>query len=216
LHIRFDLIRKVCKLMSSKEHRKGHLNDKTYIASLKAGDSRAFELLVDDQKDRIINICYRFVQNSDDAEDLAQEVFIEIFRSVSSFNEKSKLSTWIYRIAVTKSLDAIKAKKRKKRYAPILRLLGAAEENELYTSSTKPDQPDDQMEQSEHHKTLHAAIDKLPENQRIAFRLSKIDGFSNKDVAEVMDTSVSAIEALLNRAKKNLKKLLYNYYKKEM
>lgn len=76
--------------------------------------------------------------------------------------------------------------------------------------------PDDQLERLERQQALHNAINKLPKNQRIAFRLSKLDGFSNKDVAEIMETSISAVEALLNRAKRNLKKLLYYYYKGEM
>ena len=85
------------------------------LQKLKAGDKAAFSELVRLYSNRVINTCYRFLLDKEDAEDVSQEVFIEVFQSIGSFRGDAKLSTWIYRIAVTRSLDEIKKRNRKKR-----------------------------------------------------------------------------------------------------
>src|SRR3970282_1209901 len=84
---------------------------------LKRGDELAFRQLVDQYQDKVYNTCMGFVKHEEEADDLAQEVFVEVFSSVQSFRGDSMLSTWIYRIAVTKSLECLRSKKRKKRFA---------------------------------------------------------------------------------------------------
>ena len=88
--------------------------EKEWIGQLTAGNETAFRLLLETYRDRVINICFRFLMNREEAEDAAQEVFIEIFQSIRKFRGDSKLSTWIHRVAVSKSLDELKKKKRKK------------------------------------------------------------------------------------------------------
>lgn len=185
------------------------------IQKLKSGDETAFKECVESHKDRVLNTCYRFVQNQDDAADLAQEVFIEVYRSIGHFREDAELSTWIYRIAVNKSQDFIRKQKRKKRFAFVLSLAGFGDEEkevQLPASSN----PHSDLEQKERIKILNQAIDSLPENQKVAITLSKYESFSNKEIADIMDTSVSAVESLVHRAKNNLHKKLYNYYEKIM
>ena len=99
------------------------MNEKEFIEKLKKLDPQAIKELVETFQVRVINICYRFLQNREDAEDTAQEVFIEFFRSIERFRRQSKLSTWIYQIAVSKSLDQIRKKTRKKRMAGIQNIL---------------------------------------------------------------------------------------------
>ena len=82
------------------------------IENLKKGDINSFRILVNEHQRKVLNTCYRFLNNKEDAEDLTQEVFLEVYKSISSFRGESKISTWIYRIAVTKSLDFIRKKKR--------------------------------------------------------------------------------------------------------
>ncbi|MDP6042001.1 MAG: sigma-70 family RNA polymerase sigma factor, partial [Candidatus Latescibacteria bacterium] len=92
-----------------------------------------FNALVDQYQERILNLCYRFVNHREDAEDVAQDVFVEIYRSIGNFRGDSKLATWIHSIAVRKSLDFIRKKKRKKRFGQVKRFLGLDEaENELF------------------------------------------------------------------------------------
>ncbi len=186
---------------------------KELIDQLKAGSEDSFKLLVETFKDKVLNTCYHFLHNQLDAEDLAQDVFIEVYRSIRFFREDAQLSTWIYRIAVNKSLDFIRKKKRKKRFAHVVSFFAStAEERELQLPA--PDDPQSDLDQKERIEILNNAINLLPENQRVAITLSKYEDFSNKEIAEIMDTSISAVESLIHRAKKNLRKQLYQYYEK--
>ena len=90
------------------------MQDKNLLENLRNGDASAFRNLVDEFREKVRNTCYRFVKNADDADDIAQDVFIQVFESLDNFRAEAELSTWIYRIAVNKSLDFIRAKQKKK------------------------------------------------------------------------------------------------------
>ena len=173
-----------------------------------------FSTIVAEHQDMVLNTCYRFVLNREDAEDIAQEVFLEAYRSLESFRQESKLSTWIYRIAVTKSLDHLRKKKRKKRFSSLKRVIGV---NNPVEEITLPSQetPAEVFSGGERAEILQSALDSLPDNQKTAFLLSKYDGYSNQEIAEVLHTTVSAVESLVHRAKKNLQKKLEKYYRKQ-
>lgn len=186
------------------------MNDQAYIEQLKKGDNEAFRQLLATWQDMVYNTSLGILQNAEDAEDVTQEVFVTVYESVSQFKGDSKLSTWLYRIAVTKSLDHIRKKKRKKRFAFVQSLFGAGAE-EIHE---RPDfqHPGIKLENRERAVVLFRAVGKLPENQKIAFTLHKLEGLSYQEVAEIMETSVSSVESLMHRAKTNLRKLLENYY----
>jgi len=181
------------------------------ISLIKKKDESAFKYLVETYSDRVYNTVLSFVQHAEDAEDIAQEVFIEVYQSIDKFKNESKLFTWIYRIAVSKSLDHLKSKKRKKRFAFVQSLFG---DEGISLLADKPhfEHPGVLLENKEHSKVLFFAISKLPENQQTAFNLNKVEGLSYNEVSEVMQVSVSSVESLLFRANQNLKKLLENYY----
>ena len=184
-----------------------------FIRRLIAKDQLAFKELVKDYGKKVYNTCLSFLKNAEDAEDTAQEVFIEVFRSVKNFEQKSSLSTWIYRIAVTKCLDFQKAAKTKKRFGIVQSLFGI-NDHERHDLPKDFNHPGIILEDKEKGKIVFAALDKLSENQRIAFTLHNVDDLSYKEIAEVMDISVSSVESLIFRARKNLQKLLENYYQK--
>ena len=94
-------------------------SEEFFIEALKNGDEKAYSQLVDDFQQRVYNTCLGFLKNPEEADDMTQEVFIEIFRSIRQFRNDAKLSTWIYRIAVNKSLGLLRAKTRKKRFAKL-------------------------------------------------------------------------------------------------
>ena len=165
-------------------------------------------------QEKVRNTCFRFVKNSEDADDVAQDVFIQVYESLDRFREESELSTWIYRIAVNKSLDFIRKKKRKKRLAQLTSLFGFNEDKEEIVLPANGN-PQQDLEDKERKQILDRAIDELPENQKTAITLSKYEGFSNKEIAQIMDLSLSAVEALMHRAKQNLHKLLYEYFEKQ-
>jgi RNA polymerase sigma-70 factor (ECF subfamily) len=191
------------------------MDEKVLVQQLKRNEPGAFKTVVELYQNQVLNTCYRFLFNKEDAEDVAQEVFIEVYRSISAFREEAKLSTWVYHIAITRSIDLIRKKKRKKRFAQMKSLLGLEEEGKELPAPGKND-PLEKLEQEERMKILQEAIDTLPENQRIAFTLSKCEGTGNKKIAEIMGVTLSSVESLMHRAKKNLEKKLYHYYEKEL
>jgi len=191
------------------------INQSSLVKRLKEADPQAFGELVEEYQDQVINTCYRFLFNREDARDVAQEVFIVVYNSVSTFKETASISTWLYRIAVNRSIDFIRSKKRKKRFAPVMSLLGMQEQG-WEPSAPVQEMPDEQMEQEERLNVLHGAIDKLPENQRIAFTLSKCDYLGNKEIARIMGVSLSSVDSLIHRAKKNLRKQLFKYFEKDL
>ena len=185
------------------------------IENLKKGDIKSFRILVDEHQRKVLNTCYRFLNNKEDAEDLTQEVFLEVYKSISSFREESKISTWIYRIAVTKSLDFIRKKKRKKRYAVLKRIFSDdALTVEIPDNSNL--NPSRRTEEQDRIRILNEALESLPQNQRAAFTLSKYDELSYKEIADILNTTISSVESLIHRAKNNLKKKLYHYYQKKI
>jgi len=183
--------------------------DQNLIDELILGRDWAFKALVEDYQQRVYNTCLGFVKNPEDADDLTQEVFIEVFRSILKFRMESKLSTWIYRIAVTKSLESLRARKRKKRFA-VLRSL-------FNTDNSVVEIPDFNhpgiiAENKERSKIIFQALDKLPESQQTAYTLHKLEGLGYEEIANIMKKSVSSIESLMHRAKSNLQNYLYDYY----
>jgi RNA polymerase sigma factor (sigma-70 family) len=186
------------------------LDEKRLITELTSGSENAFRELVDSFKDRVYNSSLGILQNAEDAEDISQEVFIEVFNSINKFRGDSSLSTWIYRITMTKSLDLIRKKKRKKRFAFITSLFGEGEKNLKVLSDFN--HPGVEAENRELSAILFKAVEKLPANQKIAFTLNKIEGLNYREISEVMNVSVSSIESLLHRARNNLKTYLNEYY----
>jgi RNA polymerase sigma factor (sigma-70 family) len=182
------------------------LNELELIQGLRNGDETAFKYLVDTYQDRIFNTAIGIVQNAGDAEDVAQEVFIQVFHSIHHFKGESKLSTWLYRIATTRALDLLRSRKSKKRFGFMQRLFG--DDNEPVYELPDFNHPGIALEKKEDAARLFKAISKLPENQKTAFTLHKLEDLSYKEVSEVMQTSVAAVESLMHRAKQNLRKIL--------
>lgn len=182
------------------------MNESELIQGLRQGDEAAFQHLVNTYKDRLYNTALGIVQNAEDAEDVAQEVFIQVYRSIHHFKGESKLSTWLYRIATTRSLDLLRSRKSKKRFGFMQRLFG--EGNEPLYEIPDFNHPGIALDRKENAAKLFRAIAQLPDNQKTAFTLHKLEDLSYQEVSEVMQTSVSAIESLMHRAKQNLKKIL--------
>ncbi len=170
--------------------------------------------MVTSWQDMVYNTAMGLVQNELDAEDVAQEVFVKAYESIQGFKGESKVSTWLYRITVTKSLDFLRSKKRKKRFGYVYSLFGA--DNELTYNPPEFLHPGIVSEKRQVAAALFKALDQLPEQQTIAFVLTRLEGLGHKEVAEVMGNTVPAVESLLQRAKLNLKKQLTAFYKQNL
>ena len=191
------------------------MKESELILKLQQGDEHAFREIVDTYKKMVVNTCYRMVHNQEDAEDIAQEVFIEVYRSVHKFRSDSKLSTWLYRISVNRTLNFIRDNKRHKGFLSFGDSDKSGHSIESHLDTTKDDTPEFELENSERAKMLREAIDSLAENQKVAFTLNKFEDLSYQQIAEVMEISLSSVESLIHRAKKNLQKKLYSCYKKK-
>lgn len=153
----------------------------------------------------VFNLALQYVQNTEDAEEITQDVFLTVHQSLKLFQQNSEIQTWIYRIAINKSLDFIKAKNRKKRFAFITSLFHD-DGNELKNLGHNFTHPGILLEQKEALESLFRHINALPDNQKTALILSKLEQKSQKEVAEIMNLSTKAVESLLQRAKTNLAK----------
>ena len=187
------------------------INETELIEQLKQGDETAFKTIVEQWKDMVYNTILGIVQNETEAEDLAQDVFIKVFEKISTFKGDSKFSTWLYRIATTTALDHLRSKKRKKRFGFLQSLGGGNDEKESIPDFNHPGVSLDNKERA---AVLFKAIESLPENQKTAYTLHKLEGLSYRDVSEVLNTTVSAVESLMSRANQNLRKELEEYYNK--
>jgi RNA polymerase sigma factor (sigma-70 family) len=187
------------------------LEHEKLIQEIKSGDAGAFEELFTLFKDRVFNTAVSYLQNKEDAEEITQDVFVEVYRSINKFKGKSGIGTWIYRITVNKSLDRIKHRKRKKRFA-FLTSLFDSEGEELVHQPFEFNHPGVEAESKEITKYLFNAINQLPENQRTAFILTEIEGLSHAEAGEVMNKTAKAVESLLRRAKEGLKAILSAVY----
>ena len=187
------------------------MEEKDIINSLKKNDEKAFQVLVDLFSKKVYNTCIGMLQNIEDAEDVTQEIFTTVHLNIKEFKEESSLSTWIYRISVNKCLEFIRKKKRTKRFG-IFKSIFSTDGERAIENHTDFMHPGIQLENKERAKILFKAIDLLPENQRTAYILHKIEQLSYTEIAQILNLSLSAVESLLFRGKQNLKQHLAVYY----
>lgn len=187
------------------------MTDQELIAGIIEHDKHAIQFLVSNYHKQVINTAYHFVRDMDDAEDISQDVCIEILESIQHFKGSSALSTWIYRVTVNKSLNFIRKNKRKQLIGHIESFFKGSSGNHDY-QVIEPSIHDRTFENKERRILLDKSVNKLPENQRIAFVLSKYEDLSYKQIAEIMNLSIASVESLLQRAKQNLQKSLIHQF----
>ena len=148
----------------------------------------------------VYNFLLSYVQNEQDAEELVQDTLLGALDGVRQFRGESSLKTWVYRIAMNKVRDHIKSRSRLKRSMQIASLEGEEPGDFRH--------PGIVLESKEAMQSLFRAINRLPENQKTALILAKIDHESHADIADYMGTTSKAVESLVARAKSNLSKIL--------
>ena len=151
----------------------------------------------------VFNLALHYLQNVEDAEEVTQDVFVKVYQNLAHFKEQSTLKTWIYRITINCSLDYIKSKKAKKRFG-LLTSLFIAGSGEPIGQVREFNHPGVILENKEAVEQLFQLINELPERQKTAIILAKIDQRSQKEIAEIMNMTGKAVESLLVRAKNTL------------
>jgi RNA polymerase sigma-70 factor, ECF subfamily len=169
-----------------------------------------FETVYNGHKKLVYNMCLHYVLNAEDAQDITQEVFVKIYQRYHQYDaEAASLKTWICRIAINHCLDFLKAKKSKKRFG-FLSALFYPDSNEPVNDAIIINHPGIETEDKEALQNLLKIIYTLPENQKTAIILNRIEDRPQKEVAEIMNTSLKAVESLLQRAKQTIQKKLTN------
>jgi RNA polymerase sigma-70 factor, ECF subfamily len=167
-----------------------------------------FESVYNEHKNIVFNICLHYLLNREDAGDITAEVFVKVYQRYHQYNAgNASLKTWICRIAINQCLDFLKAKKTKKRFG-FLSSLFHQHSNEPISDAVAFDHPGVDAENKEALQNLLQIIYTLPENQKTAIILNKIEDRPQKEVAEIMNMSVKAVESLLQRAKQSIQKKL--------
>lgn len=184
------------------------IREQEQIIALQKGDHNAFRHIIESYQEGIIRVCHGFVGNTADAEDIAQEVFIQLYKSASGIRGDAKLSTWLYRVAVNKSINHLRSSKSRN-------IFDQAKIDSHYNASSSVG-TDDSINESYHRDAIRQALDKLPDNQRTAFVLQKYEDLSYEEIASVMKLSLSSIQSLIFRARKNLQDSLKDYFEKNI
>jgi RNA polymerase sigma-70 factor, ECF subfamily len=190
------------------------MTDNEVIVMILRGNPDKYRVLVEKYQAMTFRTCMGFLHNKDDADDLTQEVFIQAYQSLKSFKGEAAFSTWIYRIAVNASLNRVRKNSRNPILNRIDTLFVVGKEREISIPAYDTEDPESILISNEKNKWIQDALDSLPENQRTAIVLSKYDDMSQKEIAGIMQTTEGAVEALIQRAKANLRVKLSSSFKK--
>jgi RNA polymerase sigma-70 factor (ECF subfamily) len=171
-------------------------SDAQLMIRFKNGDAGAFELLFSRHTRAMVNFAYRFVRNREMAEDLAQEIFLKVYRAAAGYEAQAKFTTWLYRIAANVCLNEV----RKPQFRAGLQSLTIAPSRETQTTI----EPALRLEKQAMSRVITSALGQLPRKQRTAFILNKYQELSYLEVSEVMRISEKAVKSLIHRAKEAL------------
>jgi RNA polymerase sigma factor (sigma-70 family) len=181
------------------------------IHNISQGSESALREIYDLYKNIVFNTALSYLHDQTEAEEITQDVFLEVYASAKNFEGKSSVRTWIYRITINKCLDKLRYFKRKKRFG-VIKSIFKPDSTELLHDVADFEHPGIALEHQENAVILFKAIQHLPQQQQTAFILSFIEDLPRQEVADVMKISLKAVESLLQRAKSNLRGALEEYY----
>ena len=181
----------------------GFLTENDLIKKCKKGSREAFNILVSNYQQQVINIAYGMLSNQEDAYDAAQEVFVRVYKSIESFKEQSSFTTWLYRI--TKNVCSDILRKRQK-HSGVISINQAIDEKKDMDIKDESPTPEENMEISERQRAVREAISELKEEYRTVITLCDIEGLSYDYIAEVLGIPSGTVKSRINRARSALKK----------
>lgn len=194
----------------AQEHKNTCLSDPDHelMRRIGSGEAAAFKQLVEKYQWMIMKTIYRYIGNYHEVEDLAQEIFFNVYRAAKRYTPKAKFSTWLYRVVANHCLNYRRTLKRSVLLTSVDNSSPESESPSLQLSQPRDQQPEKLLEQQELHAALKKAISELPDKQRMSLILYRFEGLSYKEIAEVLGCSLSAVESLLFRAMTSFKKKL--------
>ncbi len=178
------------------------------VEAIRSGQTQRFEELVEKYKDRVYSMAFRFTGNPQEGQDLAQEIFINIFRNIGSFEAQSALSTWIYRVSLNRCLDWQRKQQRRASHLTFMSGRREEDQNILDRVSTGTDGPEETYLHQEQSKELQGAIANLPEKYKTVIILYHFQQLSYQEIGSILKIPVRTVETHLYRAKQKLKQIL--------
>ncbi|PYU07377.1 MAG: RNA polymerase subunit sigma-24 [Acidobacteria bacterium] len=177
-------------------------SDVQLMLDVKSGDERSFELLLQRYRTPLVNFLYRMVRSREQAEDLAQEVFIRVYRAREEYVPSAKFTTWLFRIATNLALNSLRDHRYQKLEMSIDAPLTDSEEGDERPFEVADKHPtvEQELVEEERKKMIRHAIEKLPEKQRAAVLLHKYQELDYAEIAKILSCSESALKSLLFRA----------------
>jgi len=181
--------------------------DVQLMLDVKAGDEASFELLLHRYRTPLVNFLYRMVRNREQAEDLAQEVFVRVYRAREDYVPSAKFTTWLFRIATNLALNSVRDTRYRKLEVSIDAPIGETEDGDERTLDIPEKHPniEQHLVEDARRKMIRHAIDKLPEKQRAAVLLHKYQELDYAEIAKILACSESALKSLLFRAYESLR-----------
>ena len=183
-------------------------SDVQLMLDVKAGDDASFNLLLQKYRTPLINFLFRMVRDSATAEDLAQEVFLRVYRARKRYSPSAKFTTWLFRIATNLALNSVRDNRHQRMEisldAPVIADAEDGDERPLDVADKHPDIEQHLVEEAR-KKMIRHAIEKLPEKQRAAVLLHKYQELDYNEIAKIMECSESALKSLLFRAYETLR-----------
>jgi RNA polymerase sigma-70 factor (ECF subfamily) len=183
--------------------------DLAWMERIAEGDTEALELLIEAHQARVIGTVAKMLGDETDAEDIAQQVFIRVWKSAARYQPTAKFTTWLFKI--TRNLVFNEMRRRKRHPVTSLERETEAGENFVQTPDTATPAPDRSLLEAELQKAIREAIEALPETQRMAIILRRYEDMSYEEIAEVLDLSVPAVKSVLFRARADLRVRLQKY-----
>jgi RNA polymerase sigma-70 factor (ECF subfamily) len=185
--------------------------DAELMLRVKRGDMEAFAGLVDKYKQPVINLMFRMVRDLEEAEDLAQNVFLRVYQSAQRYEVNAKFSTWLFTIARHSCFNELRRRSRHPTESMDTLPNEDADQPARQFEDTKTDSPPETFLHSELEQKIQEALDALPEKQRLGILLCRQDDLSYEQIAEVLGCSVSATKSLIHRGRETLKQKLKPY-----
>ena len=176
-----------------------NLLDAELVKRVQAGDSAAFDILVQKYQHKVVNLVGRFVSDHSECQDIAQDAFIKAYRAIGNFRGDSQFYTWLYRIAANTAKNHLASRARK---SPAYSVdVEDAEHFEGESRLKDIDNPESLLLTDEIRATIYTAIERLPEDLKSAITLREIDGLSYEEIAEVMDCPIGTVRSRIFRAR---------------
>ena len=176
------------------------------VADLCDGDMTALAILVDRHKDLVYRVAMQITKNADDASDVLQDAFLKVYNSINAFRQESAFETWLYRIVVNLSIDAVKKRKRQQESMASL-----SEVSDVHQSRDAQQDPTRQAERNELQEWVTQAVNSLSIKHRSVVILHELEGLSHPQIAEILDCSEGTVRSRLHYARKRLRVLIAPY-----